>query len=67
MPQAKMKDQSCQFIEIKGSASGKQSRGMGAGDHIAITKQKGLAAPGRGIVKDGHAAGKNEGSKPSTY
>ncbi len=51
MSQAKMKDQSRQVIETKESASGKQSRGVGAGDHIAIPKQQGLAALGRAMAK----------------
>ncbi len=67
MPQAKMKDQSRQVIDTKGSASGKQSRGVGVGDHIAIPTLQGLAALGRAMAKDGHATGKNEGSKPSSY
>ena len=44
MLQARMKDQSRQVIETKGSACGKQSRG--GRSRIAIPKQQGLAALG---------------------
>ncbi len=53
-----MKDQSRQVLETKGSAwgdhrirVGKQSRGVGAGDYIAIPKQLGLEALGGAVAQ----------------
>ena len=67
LPQAKMKDQSRQAIETKGSASENKAVEWWREITIAIPEEQGLAALGRAMAKDGHATGKNEGSKPSSH
>ncbi len=66
MPQAKMKDQSRQVIETKGSASENKAVDWGRRSHFH-PEAAGPSGARSGHGQDGHATGKNEGSKPSTY